>query len=415
MNSAPLERVDTVVVGAGGLGSATAWQLARRGVDLVLLERFGFGHKRGASHDTSRILRRSYHTPAYVALANEAYDDWALLESESGERLVTTTGGLDLFPPGAAIPAVDYTTSMAACGVPYDELTAAEVAARWPALALPEGTAAVHQADTSIVPAGRSTATMQRLARQNGARLYDDAPVISLVDRGEEGVEVVVGDAAEAGTAREDAPNGGQLGSYRRFLARRVVLAADAWTNDLLAHLGASLPLTVTREQVTYFAPAAPERFGADRLPVWIWMDDPSFYGFPTYAEGGNGGFVKAAQDCGGAVTSGDGRSFDTDPAALDLLRGFVSDLLPGVGAPAHTVTCLYTLTPDRDFVVGPVPGHPAVLLGLGAGHGFKFAPTFGRLLADLATSGSTSSDISAFAADRPALLDADHPVSWLV
>jgi sarcosine oxidase len=194
-----------------------------------------------------------------------------------------------------------------------------------------------------------------------------------------------------------------------------VVLTADAWTNHLLAHLGTSLPLTVTREQVTYFAPAAPERFGADRLPVWIWMDDPSFYGFPTYAEAGNGGFVKAAQDCGGVVTSADGRTFDTDPAALDLLRGFVTDLLPGIGAPAQTVTCLYTLTPDRDFVVGPVPGHPAVLLGLGAGHAFKFAPTFGRLLSDLAVNGFTSSDISAFAPDRRALVDADHPVSWLV
>jgi sarcosine oxidase len=405
MTDAGVEVVDTVVVGAGGLGSAAAWQLARRGADVVLLERFGFGHKRGASHDTSRILRRSYHTPAYVALANEAYGDWALLERDSGEHLVTTTGGLDLFPPGCSIPAIDYTTSMAACGVPYDEITADEVAARWPALVLPEGTVAVHQADTSMVPAGRSTATMQRLAREHGARLYDDAPVTALTDRGDEGVEVVVGDVA-----------GGQAAtSYRRFLARRVVLTADAWTNDLLAHLGTSLPLTVTREQVTYFAPTAPEQFGADRLPVWIWMDDPSFYGFPTYDEGGHGTLVKAAQDCGGAVTSGDGRSFDTDEAALDLLRGFIEELLPGVGSPAHTVTCLYTLTPDRDFVVGPVPGHPAVLVGLGAGHGFKFAPTFGRLLADLATTGSTSSDISDFAMDRTALVEADYPLSWLV
>jgi sarcosine oxidase len=303
------------------------------------------------------------------------------------------------------------------------------VAERWPALSLPEGTLALHQADTSIVPAGRSTATMQGLARENGARLYDDAPVTGLIDRGDDGVEVVVGGADEAGGARESggageaggargdltARGGAPASTYRRFLARRVVLTADAWTNDLLAHLGTSLPLTVTREQVTYFAPSAPERFGADRLPVWIWMDDPSFYGFPTYDEAGNGALVKAAQDCGGAVTSGDGRSFDTDPAALDLLRGFVSGLLPGVGAPAHTVTCLYRLTPDRDFVMGPVPGHPAVLLGLGAGHAFKFAPTFRRVLADLATSGSTSSDISAFAADRPALVDADYPVSWLV
>jgi sarcosine oxidase len=410
-----LEIVDTVVIGAGGLGSATAWQLARRGVDVVLLEKFGFGHKRGASHDTSRILRRSYHTPAYVALANEAYDDWALLESDSGEQLVTTTGGLDLFPPGASIPAIDYTTSMAACGVPFEELSVAEVAARWPALSLPAGTLAVHQADTSMVPAGRSTATMQRLARENGAALYDDAAVTSLVDRGAEGIEVVVGAGDDAGAGVSGTASGGHGATYRRFLARRVVLTADAWTNDLLAHLGTSLPLTVTREQVTYFAPSAPERFGSDRLPVWIWMDDPSFYGFPTYDEGGNGAFVKAAQDCGGAVTSGDGRSFDTDPAALDLLRGFVNGLLPGVGPPAHTVTCLYTLTPDRDFIVGPVPAHPAVLLGLGAGHAFKFAPTFGRLLADLAVSGSTSSDIAAFAPDRAALLDAGYPVSWLV
>jgi sarcosine oxidase len=410
---APIERVDTVVVGAGGLGSATAWQLARRGTDVVLLEKFRFGHKRGASHDTSRILRRSYHTPVYVALANEAYDDWALLERESGEQLVTTTGGLDLFPPGSSIAAVDYTTSMAARGVDFEELSVAEAAARWPALSLPEGTLALHQADTSIVPAGRSTATMQRLARENGARMYDDSPVISLVEHVNGGVEVVVG-AGDAASAGVRVTNDGGRG-YNRFLARRVVLTADAWTNDLLRHLGTSLPLTVTREQATYFAPSAPERFGADRLPVWIWMDDPSFYGFPTYAEAGNGALVKAAQDCGGAVTSGDGRSFDTDPAALDLLRGFVSGLLPDVGAPAHTVTCLYTLTPDRDFVVGPVPGHLAVLIGLGAGHGFKFAPTFGRLLTDLATSGSTSTDISAFAADRPALVDADYPVSWLV
>ena len=413
MIGSQIQRVDTVVVGAGGLGSATAWQLARRGVDVALLEKFAFGHQRGASHDTSRILRRSYHTPAYVALAGEAYDDWALLERESAEQLVTTTGGVDLFPPGSSIAAVDYSTSMSACGVEFAELTVTEVAARWPALSLPEGTLALYQADTSMVPAGRSTATMQRLARERGARLYDDAPVISLMEHVNGGVEVVVG-AGDAASAGVRVTNDGGRG-YRRFLARRVVLTADAWTNDLLAHLGTSLPLTVTREQVTYFAPAAPERFGADRLPVWIWMDDPSFYGFPTYAEGGNGALVKAAQDCGGAVTSGDGRSFDTDGAALDLLRGFASRLLPGVGAPAHTVICLYTLTPDRDFVVGPVPGHPAVLLGLGAGHAFKFAPTFGRLLADLVTSGSTGSDISAFAVDRPALVGAGYPVSWLV
>jgi sarcosine oxidase len=388
-----------VVIGAGGLGSATAWHLARRGVDVVLLEQFAFGHKNGASHDTSRILRRSYHTPAYVELAGEAYDDWALLEQESGERLVTTTGGLDLFPPGAAIPAIDYTSSLAACGVPFEELDGADVTARWPALSLPEGATAIYQKDTSIVPAGRTTATLQRLARQCGARMHDESSAIGLTDLGDE-VEVVIDSRG---------------GAIQRLRARRVVLTADAWTNDLLAHLDTALPLTVLREQVTYFAPKSPTKFGADRLPVWIWMDDPSFYGFPTYDEGGHGALVKAAQDCGGAPTTAAGRSFDIDRAALSLLSGFISNLLPDVGPPAHSVTCLYTLTPDRDFVIDAVPGHPTVYVGLGAAHAFKFAPTFGRILADLATTGTTSSHIADFAMDRRALVDPSYAPAWLV
>jgi sarcosine oxidase len=387
--------VDTVVVGLGALGSATAWQLAARGVDVVGLEQFELGHVRGASHDTSRILRRSYHTPAYVRLANEAYADWAALERASGDRLVTVTGGLDLFPADAAISPADYRSSMAACGVPFEELSASEVVRRWPALRLPAGTVAVHQADTSIVPAGRGTATLQRVAREAGARLLGGVRVTGLDDLGGAGVDV---------------RTAGQ--TYR---ARRVVLTCDAWTDDLLAPLGARLPLTVTREQVTYFAPDRSRDFGPDRLPVWIWMDDPSFYGFPTYAEGGNGHLVKAAQDCGGAVTTAQGRSFETDAPALGRLTDFLDGLLPGVGAAARTVTCLYTLTPDRDFVVGAVPGHPAVLVGLGAAHGFKFAPTLGRVLGDLAVTGETSSDIAAFAPDRPALVEAGHPLSWLV
>lgn len=393
--SARQVRADVVVVGLGGLGSATAWQLARRGADVVGLEQFELGHVRGASHDTSRILRRSYHTPAYVRLAGEAYRDWAVLSAEAGTELVTVVGGVDLFPVGAAIPAVDYVDSMRECEVPFEVLDAGGVTARWPSLSVPDGTSAIFQADTAIVPAGRATATMQRLAAEAGSRLVGSAPVTRLAERQDGTVEVVAGDTA--------------------YVADRVVLTADAWTNSLLAHLATALPLTVTREQVTYFAPRDPARFGPDRLPVWIWMDDPSFYGFPTYDESGTGHLVKAAQDCGGAVTTADERSFDVDAPALDRLRSFTTRLLPGVGEPVKSVTCLYTLTPDRDFVLGHVPGHPSVLLGLGAGHGFKFAPTFGRVLADLVADGATTSDISPFAPDRPALVEANHPVSWLV
>jgi sarcosine oxidase len=256
----------------------------------------------------------------------------------------------------------------------------------------------IYQKDTSIVPAARSTAAMQQLARDLGARLYDESQVVGLVDHGGE-IEMTVRSAQGERTLRAD----------------RVVLTADAWINDLLAHLGASLPLTVLREQVTYFAPAEPAAFVADRLPVWIWMDDPSFYGFPTYAEGGHGALVKAAQDCGGAPTTATTRTFDPDPVTQARLSDFVQALLPGVGSAAHTVTCLYTLTPDRDFVIDAVPGHPSVYVGLGAAHAFKFAPTFGRVLADLATTGTTTSDISGFGMDRTALVDPAYQPSWLV
>ena len=169
----------------------------------------------------------------------------------------------------------------------------------------------------------------------------------------------------------------------------------------------------MTQEQVTYFTPQAPADFAPDRFPVWIWMDDPSFYGFPTYGEA----TVKAAQDCGGPVVTGDERSFEPDAGRTKLLADFMAQTFPGSGPASRSKTCLYTLTPDRDFVLGAVPGHESVVVGLGAAHGFKFAPTFGRLLADLATTGvaGTPVDITQFRLERPALTDPAYPVSWLV
>src|SRR4051812_13935219 len=175
-----VERFDVVVAGLGGIGSAAAWELSRRGLRVLGLERFRLGHARGASHDTSRILRHSYHTPAYVRLTQEAYAAWAVLERESGQALVTRTGGLDLFPPDPAIPSLDYTDSMDAVGIGYQALDADQVMARWPQLRVPAGTLALHQPDAAIVPAARTTAVLQEQARRLGAELRDRTPVLGL-------------------------------------------------------------------------------------------------------------------------------------------------------------------------------------------------------------------------------------------
>jgi sarcosine oxidase len=383
-------RFEYVVVGLGALGSATAYQLARRGHRVIGLEQFELGHARGASHDTSRILRHSYHTPGYVALTFAAYDDWADLEADSAATLVTRVGGLDLFPPDAAIPVDDYTTSMDTCGVAYQSLDVAEVAARWPQFALPAGTVALYQDSASIVPAGRGTAVMHAEARRHGAELRDKT-LATAIEPFDAGVRVRTPSAT--------------------YVARRVVVCADAWTNRLLEGVGVSLPLVVTLEQVTYFRPSDPTTYQPGRMPLWIWMDDPSYYGFPCYGEA----TLKAARDCSGIEVTADDRPFDPDPVRLQELSDFMATTIPGSGPAVRSKTCLYTLTPDRDFVLAPVPGCEAVLVGLGAGHAFKFAPTFGRLLAELATTGECSEDVSAFALDRDALTTPGQPVHWLV
>jgi sarcosine oxidase len=388
-----MESYDVVVVGLGALGSSAAMHLARRGKRVLGLERFELGHRRGASHDSSRILRHSYHTPAYVRLTQEAYADWAALERWSGEQLVTVTGGLDLFPPDPAIAMVDYTSSLTDVGIPFELLDVAEIGRRWPQFSLPSGTVGLYQERGAIVPAARTTALMQKLAVAAGAELRGSTQVLALSDSGGR-VEVELEGA--------------------RLTADRVVVCADAWTNEVLAGVDVRLPLETTLEQATYFAPSRPGSFAPHHLPLWIWMDDPSFYGFPCYGEP----TVKAAQDCGGPVIDTSdplSRTTDPDPEMLERMASFMRRLLPESGDPVRSIRCQYTLTPDRDFVLATVPGHEAVSVGLGAAHAFKFAPTFGRILADLATSGTTFSDISVFRLDRAALTDPAYQAHWLV
>jgi sarcosine oxidase len=385
---------DLIVVGLGALGAGAAyWGSTRPGARVLGLERFEFGHANGASADHSRIIRLSYHRPDYVRLAGRAYETWATVEAEAGERVVTITGGLDLWPADPAIPKADYTGSLAAEGVPFELLEAAEVMRRWPQWRLDEGTTAMFQAQGGLADPFKGNAAHLRQAARRGATLLDRSRVTAIRQVGGE-VEVHV----DGGTHR----------------AAHVVVAADAWTNELLEPLGRRLPLTITKEQVTYIAAPDPAAFGPDRFPVWIWMDDPSFYGFPTYGEAG----PKAAQDCGGRPTTPDERTYERDEVAYHNVREFLARHLPAaVGPDIYTKTCLYTLTPDRDFVVDRVPEAPGVTVLLGAAHGFKFASVLGRVAVELAFDGATPSapELERFRIDRPILMEAQPATSWMV
>jgi sarcosine oxidase len=355
------------------------------------LEQFELGHVRGESQDHSRIIRLSYHTAGYVELAKRAYAAWAALAADAREDVILRTGGLDFAPRESAIPLDSYRNSMAAAGVAYESLDAAEIMRRWPQFRLTSDIHGLYQDDAGIAMAARANAAHQRVAREHGATLRDRAPVTGLrAAHGEVDVEV----------------------DGRSFRCRRLVIAAGPWSNAALAHLGAELPLEVTQEQVTYFATPHRDQFRPDRFPVWIWMDDPCFYGFPVFGEAG----TKAAQDAGGRPVTADSRTFEPDPANSARVRDFLSRYLPtALGPEIYTKTCLYTLTPDRDFVLDAVPDAEGVHLAIGAGHAFKFASVIGKTLAELAIDGRTDIDLKPFSIDRAILKERNPVRSYMV
>jgi sarcosine oxidase len=383
---------NTIVLGLGGIGSGAAYWLSRRlGGDVLGIDQFELGHDRGASEDHSRIIRLSYHTPAYVELAKQAYTAWEHLEVDSGVPVVLRTGGLDLSPAGGTIPIADYADSMRAAGVGFETMDAAEVMRRWPQWRLEEGVTALFQEASGLVMASKASATHRRLAIENGATLIESAPVTRIEERAG---EVMV----EAGGI-----------TYR---CHSLVVAGGAWTNSLLAPLGVSFPLDVTLEHVVYTTPADPPAFHPTRFPVWIWMDEPCFYGFPVFGEPA----VKTGWDRCTVRTDPHTRPTEPDLETVVAIRGFAARHLPGADAGFRLAkTCLYTLTPDRDFVIDRVPGTEHVFCAIGAGHAFKFASLIGRILSELAVDGDTEAGLTPFSATRAILSHPDPPRSYMV
>ena len=375
-----------IIVGCGGIGSAAAYWLSRQaGEEVLALEQFHLGHDRGGSEDHSRIIRLSYHAPEYTTLTPHTYEAWREVEEESGTRLVFKTGGLDLEPVQDEPEYINhYAGAMRAAGIAHEDLSAQEVMQRFPQFRLDDNVRAVYQEDAGLVDAGMANATHVALARARGAKILENIPARSVRVTGD-GVEV----ATEKGT----------------FSGRRLIVAAGAWTNEVLRHVGVELPITCTQEQVTYFRAPDLEEFSPGRFPVWIWHGGPhdTFYGVPAYGAPA----TKAGQDVGGDVVTVDTRTFETNERVLANVRSFLGRYIPdSLGPELYTKTCLYDMPPDREFVLGALPHAPQISIFNGAGHGFKFASLAGKILGELALYGKTQYPIEAFRVDRPALTD---------
>jgi sarcosine oxidase len=370
-----VERYAAIVLGAGVLGASAALHLAPRGRTLVL-ERHAFLHERGSSHGGSRIFRHAYEDADHVRLAIAADAAWLALERSSGERLLHRTGGLDLgVAGGGGLDAIE--AALRGEGRPVERLTGGEVRERFPAFAVGDDVEALYQPDAGILPATRAVAALLRTAAAAGAELRDREGA-AVVHPTSAGVEVVT----EAG----------------RYAADRLVVAAGAWTAELLPEL--ALPLRVERQQVLYLRVGADARaFAPQRMPVFIDRRGGT-YGFPLF-ERPNA--VKVSDHEGAPTIELAARSFEIDRDRAASTVAAARALLPGLSADVvDAQTCLYTKTPDERFVLDRHPDHPHVVVaGGGSGHAFKFGPVLGEAAADLVTLGRTAHDVRAFALPR--------------
>jgi len=345
-------RADAVVVGAGLAGSAAAWALTRRGRDVVLLEAFEPGHRRGSSHGSARVFRRAYPDPLYVRLTGAAWTLWRELCDEAGEELLRVTGGLDF---GASpVPERMYSL-LAAQGVPAELLPPGAAAERWPAFAFGDHPVLFHPGG-GVIDAERAMAAMQRLAAARGALIRHGTPVTAL------------------------GPGGVVHTADGSFEAPAVVIAAGAWLEPLLGAQVRLPRLAVTQTQYFHFR-AAP---GEDWPTFTCHGDAAPMYGLPAGRDGEVPGTIKVGAHGEGTITTAGARDGVVSQVARDRARQFVMTHVPGLEpAAAGEMTCLYTSTASEDFILDR--RGPFVVCAPCSGHGAKFAPLTGEIAADLA------------------------------
>lgn len=364
------DRFDVVVIGGGAMGTATARALAERGRATLLLERFELGHAKGSSGGPTRIFRLAHPDPEDVRMARLALEAWRELEDRAGEVLLRSTGGVDL---GSL--AGELALAMEASGVAFTRMSTAAVTERWPALRLPPGEALVQE-DASVIMAERTVRAQARLAAQAGATVLTNTQALRLHADGF-GVEVETADT-----------------TYRAMIA---VVTAGAWSAGLLAQVAHELPLVPTLEQVTYFELEEP-------APLPVLIDRTVDRVRATYAvpHPERPTSFKVGLHHAGPVVDPDGRTFDPDAERERAVVAYAAERFAPNRPTGVSETCLYTNTPDGVFVLdrrGPV-----VVGSVCNGHGFKFTPLVGRILADLATAQPAPMAIERFLASRPAL-----------
>lgn len=373
-------RYDAVVLGLGAMGSATLCHLALRGWRVLGLEQFLPGHSLGSSHGDSRIIRATYFEhPLYVPLVRRAHNLWRELEERAGASLMTIKGGLMIGPPDGMVVSGTL-RSAAEHHLPYELLAPEATRERFPAFRLADDLVAVLDPGAGYLYPEACNKAHISVAREAGAEARFNEPVMAWAP---DGAGVCVTTAS------------------RDYFADRLVIAGGAWSGELLRELG--LPLTVERQSVFWLEPdGEPESYDSARFPIYAYEYKPGSicYGFPRLPRG-----LKASVMHDGETSQHPDRVRRTiEEAEAEPLRAALRPVLPGLAKAAirESGVCIFTNTPDHDFIIDFHPRYRQVLVSSAcSGHGFKFASALGEVHADLLTTGSARFDLSAFRIDR--------------
>ncbi len=366
---------DVIVIGLGGMGSAAAYHLAARGQRVLGLEKFTPAHDKGSSHGGSRIIRQSYfEDPAYVPLLLRAYELWDELAGNSGREVYRVTGGLFIGPPDCLTVAGSLRASRQ-WGLPHDVLDENEIRSRFPNFAPQPGDVALFEAKAGFARPELTVQAHLDLAEKSGVTLRFGEEVLEWSETAG-GVTV----RTVAGT----------------YTAGQVVICPGAWAPQLLAEFG--IPITVERQVLYWFDPVGGTEPFVDH-PIFIDENASGMqiYGFP--AIDGPGGGVKVAFFRKGVECTPETIDRTVHEREIREMRERAAELLPALDGPClHSATCMYSNTPDQHFVIARHPDSTNVTVACGfSGHGFKFVPVVGEILADLATTGATTHPISLF------------------
>lgn len=376
-----MNRYDVIVIGLGGMGSAAAYQLAKRGEKVLGIERFHKAHNQGSSHGKTRVIRQAYYEdPAYVPLLLRAYELWREIEHESGQELLFVTGGLMMGAPESEVVSGSIRSAQE-YGLEHEILDADDIHRRYPPFTPPPSTIALYEKMAGFLRVEASVAAYCDRAAELGADLHFEEPV-----RSWEASDTDVTVSTDSGD----------------YIADSLAICPGAWAPDLLVDMG--LPLEVERQILFWFdAVGGVEPFALGKFPIYMWECDNGrlFYGFPS-VDGPHGG-VKVAFHYKGIACTPDTIDRTVHQEEIESMRAQLAGRLPALHSTClETATCMYTNTPDKHFVIARHPQHERVTVACGfSGHGYKFASVVGEVVADLVIDGATRHSIDLFRPQR--------------